>query len=115
MSQTSCLQQASSAAPADAGMAELFPELHGLLAREALRDEGDSLEAWQRLRLVNKAWHDGLQGEAHSSVGGLPADRPEAHQSGWPCAIEALNCSQAGQTADWSASIMAVSGKPGRR
>lgn len=63
-------------------MAELFPELHGLLAREALRDEGDALEAWQRLRLVNKAWHDGLQGEAHCS-GHAPADYPEAHQVVW--------------------------------
>ena len=68
MSQTCSLQQAGQAAPGDRCMAELFPELHGLLAREALRDEGDSLEAWQRLRLVNKAWHDGLHGETHSSA-----------------------------------------------
>ena len=49
-------------------MTELFPELHGLLAREALRDEGDSLDAWQRLRLVNRAWHDGLQGKADPAI-----------------------------------------------
>ncbi len=71
-------------------MTELFPELHGLLAREALRDEGDSLDAWQRLRLVNKAWHDGLQGAADSPFQLLPADRHGAHQSGWHCTADAL-------------------------
>ena len=51
-------------APLQSGMVELFPELHGLVARAALRGESDALEAWQRLRLVSKAWHDGLEGVA---------------------------------------------------
>ncbi len=49
------------------GLAELFPELHGLVARAALRGESDALEAWQRLRLVNKAWYDGLKGATRPS------------------------------------------------
>lgn len=64
MSQTSSTQPGAPASPAQTGLAELFPELHGLIARGALREEEDSLKAWQRLRLVSKAWHDGLQGGA---------------------------------------------------
>ena len=93
MSHIARTQRAGPASPAQTGLAELFPELHGLIARGALSVEDGSLEAWQRLRLVNKAWHDGLQGGAISLRLMLGGGCPGQHD--WPTVAAPYDCRHA--------------------
>jgi len=48
--------------PVQGSQAALPADLWGLIARATLRFEGDDIQSWERLSLVNRTWRAGLSG-----------------------------------------------------